>query len=260
MNPGRSATTLHDGSELRALGLALIVSLLIWQLPFGGIVLYPFKLLATWMHESSHGLVMLASGAGFDHMEMYRDGSGLAYARHGVGQVGRAFIAAAGYMGTPLFGAALLAVAQRPTGARRSLGGIGVLLIASALVVVGGFGQVAVVATGAVVLAAAFALPDRFAVMLANFVAAQASVNAVVDIRVLYRPTLMVDGQAMGRSDAHTMAAMTFGTHESWAIGVGASLWRLWSLVLFFGALLRARRRRHAPEVAKAPAAVAVTS
>jgi hypothetical protein len=250
----RRAGSVTDSPELRALGLALVVSLLLWQLPFGGVVLYPFKLLATWMHETSHALVMLASGAGFDHMEVYRDGSGLAYARHGVGNIARAFIAAAGYMGTPLCGAALLTVAQRSLGARRSLGGIGVLLVASALLVVGRFGQVAVVATGAVAIAAALALRDRHVVLLANFVAAQACINAVVDIRVLFRPTLMVDGQAMGRSDAHTMAAMTFGTNAPWAIWFWASMWLLWSLVLFAAALVLARRHR-AAETRTAPLA-----
>jgi hypothetical protein len=237
--------------ELRALGLALVVSLVLWQLPFGGIVLYPFKLLATWMHETSHALVMIITGAGFDHMDVYRDGSGLAYARHGVGGAGKAVIAAAGYMGTPLFGAVLLVVGQEPRAARRSQALIGGLLLASVAVVTGRFGQIAVASTGAVALIAAMALPDRGAVMVANFVAAQACINAVVDIRVLYRPTLVVDGQTMGGSDAHTMAGATFGTTEPWAIWVWASVWLLWSLALFFAALALARRRRAAVAAAE---------
>jgi len=247
-----------DRVELRTLAIALLASLLLWNLPFGGVLLYPFKLLATWLHELSHGLAMLMTGTGFDYVVIYRDTSGLAYASSSAGPFASAVIAAAGYMGTPLFGAALLMVAQRPLGARRSLGGIGVLLVASGLVVVGRFGQIAVVATGAVALAAALALRDRAAVMLANFVAAQACVNAVVDIRVLFRPTLMVDGQAMGRSDAHTMAAMTFGTNASWAIWFWASVWLVWSLLLFTVALMVARRRRsHAVAPPREPAVTA---
>jgi uncharacterized membrane protein len=207
-------------------------------------VLYPFKLLATWMHELSHAVVMILTGAGFDHMEVYRDGSGLAFARWGVGTAGRAVIAAAGYMGTPVFGAVLLSVAHRPMAARRGLSIIGVLLVASAIVVEPRFGQIAVIVTGVVAVAAALLLRDRWAVLLANLVAAQACINAVVDIRVLYRPTLMVDGKSMGRSDAHTMAATTFGTDADWAIWFWASAWLVWSLALFFLALALARRRR----------------
>jgi len=46
--PGRAG-----GRELRPLGIVLLASLLLWQLPFGGFVLYPFKLLGTWLHEGS---------------------------------------------------------------------------------------------------------------------------------------------------------------------------------------------------------------
>src|SRR6185436_20424911 len=91
-------------NEMMTLAVALLASLLLWN--FGGGLLYPFKLLATWMHELSHGLAMILTGAGFDHVVIYRDTSGLAYAYTTVGAFGTAIIAAAGYMGTPLWGAA----------------------------------------------------------------------------------------------------------------------------------------------------------
>jgi hypothetical protein len=74
---GRPAT---QGHELRTLALALLGSLLLWNLPSGGVLLYPFKLLATWLHELSHGIAMVLAGAGFDRIVLYRDTSGLAYA------------------------------------------------------------------------------------------------------------------------------------------------------------------------------------
>ena len=45
-------------TQRRALAIALLASLVLWNLPFGGFLLYPFKLLATWMHELSHGIVI----------------------------------------------------------------------------------------------------------------------------------------------------------------------------------------------------------
>jgi len=246
-------------AEVRALGLALVASLLLWHLPFGGILLYPFKLLATWMHEISHGVVMLITGAGFDHMDVYRDGSGLAYAQRKVGDIGRALVAAAGYMGTPVFGAGFLIFGQTARAARRALGVIGALLVATALIAIGGrFGQIAVACTGAVALVGALALGDRWVIQVANFIAAQACVNAVVDIRVLYRPTLVVDGKVMRSSDAHTMADATFGTTEPWAIWLWATVWLVWSLVLFSAALIAARKRyppQPAPAAVEMPAA-----
>jgi len=230
-------------AELRILGLALIASLILWQLPYGGVVLYPFKVLATWMHEISHGLIMLGVGVGFDRMDVYPDGSGLAFADGSSGAVGKALIAAAGYMGTPLWGVAMLWTGQDPRGARRALAVIGVLLGVSVLLfMANSFGQIAIGATAVVVLGVALLLRGRAAVLLCNVIAAQAIVGAVVDIRVLYRPVLVVNGKAHG-SDAHQMAVATFGHDDRWAIWLWASVWLVWSLALLFGALVLAQRR-----------------
>lgn len=233
--------------ELRALALALLASLVLLQLPFGGFVLYPFKLLGTWLHEVSHGLVMLLAGAGFDRMEVYRDGSGIAFADGAAGAFGAGAIAAAGYMGTPLWGVALVWFGQREHVARRALLAIGAVLGATTVLFLANrFGQVALGVTAAVTLVAGLALPGRGAVLLCNFLAAQACVGAVVDIRVLYRPTLVVNGEERG-SDAHQMALATFGTSEPWAIWVWASVWLAWSLAILFVALRLAARRAPPP-------------
>ncbi len=228
--------------ELRGLALALLASLILLQLPFGGVVLYPFKLLGTWLHELSHGVVMVLTGAGFDRMEVYQDGSGIAFADGGTSAFGAGAIAAAGYMGTPLWGVALLWVGQRERIARIALITVGVVLAATTLLFIANrFGQVAMGVTAAVALLAGLVLPARGAILTCNFIAAQACIGAVVDIRVLYRPSLMVNGEARG-SDAHQMARATFGTSEPWAIWVWASVWLAWSLALLFVALRLARR------------------
>lgn len=228
----------------RALALALLASLLLWNLPFGGLLLYPFKLLATWLHELSHGVVMLITRAGFDHMEIYRDTSGLAFAKHGVERAGRAAIASAGYMGTPVVGALLLLLAQSRRGTRGALLGLGIALaLSAALFVRNGFG-VAAVLVGATACFVAAALAGARAIsLIVSFIAAQLCINAVLDIRVLYRANLVVNGEVMGASDAHNMARATFGTPWMWA-----SIWLLWSFVLFYLALrvmyLRVERGR----------------
>lgn len=228
----------------RTLALALLASLLLWNLPFGGLLLYPFKLLATWLHELSHGAVMMLTGAGFDHMEIYRDTSGLAFADHGVERAGRAAIAAAGYMGTPVVGAALLILAQSRRGTRGALIGLGLALaLSAALFVRNGFGVTAVSIGAAACFLAAFVAGARATGVIVSFIAAQLCINAVLDIRVLYRANLVVNGEVMGASDAHNMARATFGTPWMWA-----TVWLLWSFVLFYLALrlmyLRVERGR----------------
>jgi hypothetical protein len=239
----RESSRADQVIELRTLGLALLASLLLWNLPFGGVLSYPFKLLATWLHELSHGLAMFATGAGFDHVLIYRDTSGLAYAKHSVDAFGSAFIAAAGYMGTPLWGAFLLVITPDAKRARYAMLVLAALLVASAFIVVepttGGdtFGQWAIAVMGGVVAASAIVLPGRVRVLVAHFIAAQACVNALLDIRVLLRPSQVVDGLVVGMSDAHNMALMTFGTTDTWAVWTWALTWLAWSLVVLFIAL-----------------------
>jgi hypothetical protein len=232
-----------DRREPRTLALALLGSLLLWNLPFGGVLLYPFKLLATWMHELSHGIAMLVTGAGFDHILIYRDTSGLAYARSSVGMFATAIIAAAGYMGTPVWGAVLLVTTHDARTARRALLVLAVLLVATAMFVVaptkeeGGFGPWATGLMGGVVFACAIVLPARVRLFGAHFVAAQACCNALLDIRVLMRPSQVVGGQVAGGSDAHNMAIATFGTSAAWAVWTWAIIWLAWSLAVLFVAL-----------------------
>jgi hypothetical protein len=233
----------------RIIAIGLLASLALWHLPFGGLVLYPFKLVATWLHELSHGLVMLATDAGFDRMEIYRDTSGLAFAQRSVSQAGRAAIAAAGYMGTPLCGAALLVLGQTGGRARRLLAGLGLFMAAStAIWIRGDFGRAAMSAIAAALLALALFAGWRASVWLVNFVAAQACINALLDIRMLFRANLVVNGQVMGNSDAHDMAAACGGTAGLWA-----SLWLIWSLALLYAALRLIHRRQSRTPAAPEP-------
>jgi hypothetical protein len=90
---------------------------------------------------------------------------------------------------------------------------------------------------------------ENLALVLVNFVAAQACVNAVLDIRVLFRPQLVINGEAVSVSDAHNMAAASFGSPWMWA-----GIWLAWSFACFFVALrishVRLVRARAAPDTA----------
>jgi len=246
------------GLELRTLAIALLVSLLLWNLPFGGgVLLYPFKLLATWLHELSHGLAMIVTGAGFDHVVIYRDTSGLAFPTWRVEDVGQAFIAGAGYMGTPLWGAVLLVITPTPRSARWVMIAMAALMAISAVTVVDNdFGEYAVLVMAAVFAGCAVVIPGRWRVLVAHFVAAQSCVNALLDIRVLLRPMQVVNGVSTGKSDAHAMAEATFGTTETWAVWTWAIIWLAWSLLCLFVAirLSGSHRWRRANPLARARA------
>ncbi len=217
----------------RALILALLASLLLWNLPFGGLVLYPFKLLATWLHELSHGVVMFLSGAGFKHLQIFQDSSGIAQAEHGVGPAARAAIHSAGYMGTALFGAILLLVGQTRHSARSILAILGVVLALSAHFWIKNDFAIQSAYIGAVALFVIAILPlEQLAILVVNFIAAQACINSLLDIRVLFRTDMVINGKIVGSSDAHNMAKVAFGSYWMWAC-----IWLAWSCICFFLAL-----------------------
>ena len=231
-----------DRLELRTLAFALLASLLLWNLPYGWVLLYPFKLLATWLHELSHGLAMLLTGVGFDRVLIYRDTSGLAYGSSEAGRLASAVIAAAGYMGTPLWGALLLVVSPDARWARRALLVLAALLVGTSLSVIDvpdgdRFGPWAIGAIGGACAAAALVMPGRLRLAIAHFIAAQSCVDALLDIRVLLRPSQVVGGKIAGASDAHNMAQATFGTAATWAVWTWAIVWLLWSLAVLYVAL-----------------------
>jgi len=248
--------------ELRTLALALIASLLLWNLPFGGVVLYPFKILATWLHEMSHGVVMIATGAQLDRVVIYRDTSGLSYAVWAISPIGTAAIAAAGYMGTALWGAVLLVATPTAKAARIALIVVAVLMLATAFFAIvptreeGHFGEWAVAAIAIGLAVCAIVLPPRVRVFGAHFIAAQACINALLDIRVLLRPMQAVNGVLSGNSDATSMAQNTFGVRAAWAVWFWAIAWLVWSLAVLFIALrISARSSRRISESRARPSA-----
>ena len=233
--------TLRVKRQEHALILALLVSLLLWSLPFGGFLLYPFKLLSTWVHEMGHGVAMMLTGAGFSRLEVFRDTSGVAIPEHSVGPPEVAVIASAGYMGAALLGSFLLILSQKWRRPRMVLVGLALTLgLSLPIWVRNDFGQ-GVVAVGALALLLLACLaPAAVSTFLANFIAAQACINAVLDIRILFRPVLVVNGEIIQVSDAHTMASVTFGPPQLWV-----GFWMCWSFACFYFALRQTYLKGH---------------
>jgi hypothetical protein len=221
--------------------LALLLSLLVCNLPAGGWLLYPCKLLATWCHELSHAVVMMVSGVGVNRMLIYEDTSGLAYPETAATNLlVHALISAAGYMATPVLGAVLMRATPTAQQARRSLTILVVCILASSwLLIANQFGLVAMTTLGAALALAALLLPATWRLLLVHLIAAQACVNALLDIRVLFNASQVIDGKNTGASDASTMAQLTFGHSQPWAVWLWAFAWLLWSLAVLYVAIAR---------------------
>ena len=232
----------REAAGSRLLVLALLGTLVLWNVPYGWVVLYPFKIFATWIHESSHALLMLLTGAGVDRLEIFRDTSGLAYPAGGASGFAQAIISSAGYVGTASFGAGFLILG------RTDRGGRGVLLILAAmmlLTVIGvirnGFGAMAIGVGASALVALAIWGGEKVCAFAVSFLAAQSCINAVLDIRVLFGATMYVNGREHQDTDADTMARVVGGPPLLWA-----ALWLGWSFLMFYVALRVTRPRASA--------------
>lgn len=134
------------GVLLLAAAISLIVGVFV---PFGGVLLYPFTLLATWVHEMGHGLTALVLGGGFDRLEIFWDASGLAHTRAAKGAVD-ALVCLGGLVAPPIGGAVILATARGPRRAQGILIGLSVAMLVSLAIwvrSVAGFIAIPLVAT-----------------------------------------------------------------------------------------------------------------
>jgi hypothetical protein len=100
--------TSYRRDFLLALG-AFVIAFVLWQFrPFSPVV-YPLRLFVTFIHELGHGTAAILTGGEFLRFEVMENGAGIAFSRGGV----RPIVIMAGYVGTAIFGAVLLILANR---------------------------------------------------------------------------------------------------------------------------------------------------
>lgn len=90
---------------------AFIVVFALWQTDQSSNLLYPFRLMVTFIHETGHGLTAIATGGQFQQFQVDSSGAGLAYTASGSSFL----VPQMGYLGAALFGALLLFAANRYT-------------------------------------------------------------------------------------------------------------------------------------------------
>ncbi|MEA5617342.1 M50 family metallopeptidase [Cronbergia sp. UHCC 0137] len=169
--------------------IAAIATVLLWQIPGGDYILYPFSILATWFHEMGHGLMAMLLGGKFYQLQIFSNGSGVAtYAlRSNLGAIGPAMVAAAGPMGPPIAGAALILASRSFTTASLSLKILGGFLLFSTLVWVRSwFGLLAVPLLGLIILAIAFKSSRWVQGFAIQFLGVQACVSTYHQLNYLF--------------------------------------------------------------------------
>ncbi|MDX2271767.1 MAG: M50 family metallopeptidase [Cyanobacteriota bacterium] len=187
---------------------AAVVTILLWQLPWGNYILYPFTILATWFHEMGHGLTAILLGGNFQKLEIFPDGSGVAFhsGQLWLGRLGRSLVAAGGPMAPAIAGSILILLSRRPRPARSGLISLGILLLLSALIWVrSSFGLMIVPLLGLGILGIALWTPPWLQVLSVQFLGVQACVSTYHQIGYLFTDQAVIAGQVI-HSDSSQIA------------------------------------------------------
>jgi len=199
---------------------------LLWTTP----LVYPLKIFVVFLHEISHGIAAVATGGSIQRITLSPLLGGACYCPGG-----NAFITlSAGYLGSLLWGAAILEAGQRAgRHAGRVVQGLGVgVLVLSLLYVRGTFGLLFGVLFGGALIFAAGRLPTEWNRTLLTVLGLTSALYAILDIKsdVLDRPHLP--------SDAHMLAQITGIPTVAWGV-----LWIAIALVVSTLLFLRAYRK-----------------
>lgn len=231
--PGsRPKTTALDRGWRRWLALAGLALLLIglWQVPWLGWLVYPFRVFGTFVHELSHGLAAIATGGDFVRFAVSPDLSGVAHSAGGW----RMVVASAGYVGSAVFGGVLLVLHARLLSSRTLLLGVGLAFGLLCLLFVRNlFGLVAALVLTAALIAAAVKLSLAMRDLLVDVLALQLILDGYDSLFTVFS----LAGNASVRSDARAMEALTWLPATWWAV-----IWMLVSTAVLLAALRLATR------------------
>jgi hypothetical protein len=215
------------------LWVAALLCLGVSLLPWGPLILYPFTLFTTWVHECGHAAAAMLLGGAVASVTIQPDTSGLTRSLMPASTPAQMIVASAGYLSASVVGCLLLAasrVDRRAKGILWSLGAI--MLVTLAAWIRNLFGAAVVVLWSAALL---FLGGKRATKGVAGFavtiLAIQVTLNAVFDIRALFL--------VRGPSDAATMARLTGVPAPVWAAG-----WMAISVVMLVSTLRATRAGR----------------
>lgn len=219
--------------------VAATISVLLWFIPYAGILAYPFHLFVTFIHEGGHALAALLTGNTVQSLSVATDASGETYTVGG-GLLSQVFISSAGYVGAMGFGALLLILIRKAIAARLVLVGSGIFIFALTLVyglfkpIFSGIGWSGIPFTlvAGSIIAAGLVLIARFASarvasFFVSFLAVQCVLNALYDLKVLF--VLSSPFAPTAHTDAVNMANATGIPAIFWVVvWIGLALGILW--------------------------------
>jgi hypothetical protein len=216
----------------RGLWLAAALCLGVSLTPWGALLLYPFTLFSTWIHEVGHAVMVVMTGGRVIAITIDPDTSGLTQSLMPPGRLARGLVASSGYLGASIVGCLLMAAARDRTRARPILWTIGALMLFTVVIWMRNvFGALVVLAWGVALVALARKGSGGASRFILSVLAIQVALNAVYSIRTLFF--------VRGASDADTMARLFVAPAWAWA-----AAWMIASVAMLAWTLRATRGRR----------------
>lgn len=238
--PATFGSRTADNREITLLVLIGVISILLWQSPYGGYLLYPFSILATWFHEMGHGLAALAFGNDFERLVIFPDGSG--YALHlsegELSRIEQAVIAASGLLGPTVAGCLLILASRTHRATKLALILLGIALIGSTVIWVRSTtGWAILPALGAASLALAYYGREAYRRFAVQFLGVQGCVSIYRDFGYLFSEGGYLEGRPQVSDTGHIADAL-FLPYWFWGGVITAMI-----LTMVFYAMKIAHRR-----------------
>lgn len=217
---------------LTVFGVAVAASIGLGLVSWGGTIIYPFRLFATWAHEMGHGLAAIVTGNSFLELELYRSlgGQALIGGADGISQV---IVSAGGLLGPALLGAIVMIAGSRVRTAPYVLGALAASMILSALIWIRNpFGFFSILIGGVVLAVAARFAPAIMRIALSQLLAVQLALSAWSSRDYLFIKGFERDGRVLD-SDTQNIADELFLPYWFWggligALSIAVLVWAFW--------------------------------
>ena len=220
MEPERDEEAEGGGTRFALVVACVAITIVNTVVPFGDVILYPFTLFGTWVHEMGHGLTVLALGGQLDRLEIFWNASGLAHCRGYEDGWPRALVSMGGLLAPPLLGASILAFARGPRRATMVLWGLSaVMLLSVALWVRSAAGFVAVPGVAFLIGLLAKEGSPTLKHVGAQGLGVLLALDTIFGVDYLFTSTAFIDGEERA-SDVANIASSVAGH------------WLLWGVVL----------------------------
>lgn len=242
--------------QVKTLLIATVLSIVLWFIPFAEYLMYPVRLLVTFIHEGCHVLAALITNSAIFSLTVSPDGSGAVFAAPD-SPVASLLISSAGYVGAAAFGVLLLILIRRAIQARIVLAATGgfialLTLVFGLLLPMWNFARAELTVfsiaftvitglflSGGLIALARFASREVAAFFL-SFLAVQCLLNALFDLKTVFFMNSPFAPHV--HTDAANMAAATGIPGIFWVVAwIGISL-VLVSIGLRFYAVSREKK------------------